>query len=465
MKLSLSNRFLKKVLLGTTIVNYLLLVTYICHLISIFLFENYTIFLLSVPAYIMSNSWLLLVGFFGFEGLLIFYYWWKNKNSSNISNPVESTIRESNSNEEMVLEDFDILSEDPFELEGIEEESFEPEIIPQRPPPIKSSSNIVYANSNNNIFRSTPQIDEAELEFDKLWEDAINHVKEATSNNKKKAGEPSELLTPKIIDKEISESQRNKFPPINRTSNQGNNERLNEFSRAIKSGDMKRSISGNDTSIIKVEHREFYNEIAMNNWIYENRADREKIGIYKPSIDESRFRQKDINYLIDSGVLYKLTIPFPLGSFPIYSINEFEDKKIIKNYLASICKKNRTSFAQKTISIVNYHDLGLDKKIWRLDFQIKNDIFGLIWISDFLIVDEQTNIYSLTFEKKKELKALLATAQLQFSNKESTAVIITDYNESKDLISSFTRNLGLGKATVLAVGEADFEKEFNNLLK
>ena len=80
MKLKISNNLLRKIIIGTTIFNCLLLVAYVCLLISATLFENYVIFIISIPAYIISDSWLLIIGLFGFESLLLLYYWIRNKN-------------------------------------------------------------------------------------------------------------------------------------------------------------------------------------------------------------------------------------------------------------------------------------------------------------------------------------------------------------------------------------------------
>ncbi|MHA1557442.1 MAG: hypothetical protein ACTSPM_10975, partial [Candidatus Heimdallarchaeota archaeon] len=79
MKFQLSKSTLKKLLTGTTIINYFVLITYVFLLISASSFSSHFVFLLSIPAYVLSRSWLLIVGLFGFEILLITYYWYKNK--------------------------------------------------------------------------------------------------------------------------------------------------------------------------------------------------------------------------------------------------------------------------------------------------------------------------------------------------------------------------------------------------
>ena len=91
MKFSLSIRTLKKILIGTTVINYIILVAYVFLVISVSFFESYAVFLLSLPAYVLSKSWLLVLGFFGFEGCLLLYYWYKNKNTVQSENLVETS--------------------------------------------------------------------------------------------------------------------------------------------------------------------------------------------------------------------------------------------------------------------------------------------------------------------------------------------------------------------------------------
>jgi len=299
------------------------------------------------------------------------------------------------------------------------------------------------------------------MEFDKLWEDAIEHVRSANSNDKKKAPESTPIVS---YDMTLSESLAQATPSSPKKKRAKKKEKNRTKNLKHLSQSLTPKIAVNNTkknySIIMDEHREFYNEVALNNWIYAKKADRERIGKFKIALDETRFREKDITYLFDAGVLFKLLVPHPNGSFCIYSIYEGENKKIINHYLADFCKKQKIAFSQKTISIVNYQELGLDKRIWRLDFQIRNEILGLIWISNFLISDDETKSYSLSFQKKKEVKALLAASQLQLSDRESKPLIITTFNEDVDTINSYIHSLGYGKAYVLAIGEENFEEEF-----
>jgi hypothetical protein len=431
-------------------------VAYIFLIVSITFFDSYAVFLLSLPAYILSKSWMLILGFFGFEGLLLVYYWYKNKNSIQTENLVETT--EIILDEDIFKENNEIFSESG---NSIEDHSIEEighleidlldeidEMIPVETP----------------LEQDNLELIEAEKEFDKLWEEAIDHVKSAY---KKKAGESLSVISSTEEENELNLQLTNN---ANRKKSIGNmpekSPRSNKTSRAVSvKSKLKRKKNLADVSLIKDHHREFYNEVAMNNWIYQRNSDRDRVGLYKLSLDETRFREKEISYLIDVGILHKLLIPFPSGSFVVFSLYEGEDKKIINNYLAKLCKRNGLKFTQKSIAFVNYTDLGLDRKNWRFDFHVNNSIVGLIWLSNFLIEDDQTRTVSIAYQQKKELKALLATAQINHSNKNMTALVITDYDSNKEIIENHIETIGFGQATIFAVGEQNFESQIMKELK
>ncbi|MGC9780487.1 MAG: hypothetical protein HZR80_14670 [Candidatus Heimdallarchaeota archaeon] len=463
MKIKLSSGTLKKILIGTTVINYILLVTYVFLLISASIGGNYTIFLLSVPAYILSNSWLLIVGFFGFEACLLFYYWMKTRNETqqeDLEGLTNTVITES----ELLDEDFDIFQDtDILENQAntvINEQNIpnsdainvENEMPNLRENPIEETNEI--------LIEENFEVIQAEKDFDRLWEEAIDHVKSAV--DKKKAGEPVSITPEETTRQEISFQSQNEH--ITKFTDNIEKQENRIHSRAIISKwKVKHKKSIANPSIIKDQHREFYNEIALNNWIFQKSSDRDRVGLFKTALDETRFREKDFKYLIEVGIIHKLLIPFPTGSFVVYAIQEKEDKKIIRNYIAKWCKKNNFNLTQKSIAFVNYSDLGLDRKNWRFDFQI-NNIIGLIWISDFLIRDDHTGTLSLAYHNKKELKALLAASQINFSNKELTAMIVTDYGYNIEEIERYIENIGFGQATILAVGDKRFEKQLKNAI-
>ncbi|NHJ32593.1 MAG: hypothetical protein FK732_07005 [Asgard group archaeon] len=456
MKFSLSIRTLKKILIGTTVINYIILVAYVFLIVSVTFFDNYAVFLLSLPAYVLSKSWLLILGFFGFEGCLLLYYWYKNKNTAQTENLAETS--QVILNEDVFIEDSDILAETES---SIDDSSFEE---------LQQSGLIASSEIDEMIPIETPieqnnlELNEAEKEFDRLWEDAINHVKSA---NKKKAGESLNIT---INTEEKSRSNPDLANDISNSETTDETivkeQKSNISSRAISAkSKLKRKKNVADVSLIKDHHREFFNEIALNNWIYQKQYDRERVGLYKLSLDETKFREKEIRYLIDAGILQKLLVPFPSGSFVIFSLYEDEDKKIIRNYLAKLCKRNGLRFTQKSIAFVNYSDLGLDRKNWRFDFHINNSVVGIIWLSNFLIEDDQTRTISLAYQQKKELKALLATAQINHTNKNMTAVIITDYDSNRDIIEKHIEDIGFGQASIFSVGEENFESQLMKELK
>lgn len=456
MKFSLSIRTLKKILIGTTVINYIILVAYVFLVISVSFFESYAVFLLSLPAYVLSKSWLLVLGFFGFEGCLLLYYWYKNKNTVQSENLEETS--QIILDEDVFNNDSELFSETENSISNIAIEEIErPEIEVEHE--IDGMTTVQAATAQDNF-----ELIEAEKEFDRLWEEAIDHV---SSAYKKKAGESLSVNT-KANEKNESaqEPTGDSSSSDTRRSISDTNHQSNKVSRAIiDKSKLKSKKNVGNVSLIKDQHREFYNEIALNNWIYQKNSDRERVGLFKLSLDETRFREKEFRYLIDAGILHKMLIPFPSGSFVIYSLYEGEDKKIIKNYLAKLCKHNGLSLTQKSIAFVNYSDLGLDRKNWRFDFHINNSVVGIIWLSNFLIEDDQTKTISLAFQQKKELKALLATAQINHSNRILTAIIITDYNYNKKLIKKHIENMGFGQATIFAVGEKSFESQIMKELK
>ncbi len=458
MKFQLSKGILKKLLAGTTIINYLVLVTYVFLLISASSFSSHFVFLLSIPAYVLSKSWLLIIGLFGFEILLITYYWYKNK--LNLSSENNSIVEIDEFTREVVFDETGNIGIESNNAELEIEEKQEIDFDVRSPPEEETVPYINTSTQRENNIETT----QLEMEFDKLWEDAIEHVRSANSNDKKKAQESTPLVS---YDMTLNESLTQATPKTHKKKRVKKKERTKARNFKHLSQSLTPKIAVNNTkknySIIRDEHREFYNEVALNNWIYAKKTDRERIGKYKIALDETHFREKDITYLFDAGVLLKLLVPHPQGAFCIYSIYEGEDKKIIKHYLADFCKNHKITFSQKTISIVNYQELGLDKRIWRLDFQLRNDILGLIWTSNFLVCDDQTKTYSLSFQKKKEIKALLAASQLQFTDRETIPLIITTFNEDTDTINNYIHTLGYGKAYVLAIGEENFEEEFLRL--
>ncbi|NHJ40663.1 MAG: hypothetical protein FK731_11570 [Asgard group archaeon] len=449
MKIKLSQSILRKILIGTIVFNSILLVTYVFLLISATLIENYTIFLLSIPAYIFSKSWLLILGLFGFEVCLIVYYWYKSKNRTSL---------ESNSDNEQsidILFDEELIQEEPIEQfnDIIDVESSSLEEITEYS---NLSSEIEIPQYDNQIIETNEEnsiLIKAEEEFDQLWKEAIDHVKKA--NNKKKAGESVDIIEndSKIKIEKESKKIKNSLRKFD----------LQNSSRAVISkSKIKQKKNLGNYSVIKNEHKEFYNELAINNWIYKNSLDRERVGLYKIALDETRFRENDILYLIENGIIFKIIIPFPSDPFIVYSIYESEDKKIICNYLAKFCKQNNLKFNQKSIAFVNYSELGLERKNWRFDFYINNSIVGLIWVSNFLIEDTLGNNFSIAYNNKKSLKALLAASQIHLSDKKLIGMIIIDYNFNARIVKSYIDQLGYGQLQILAIGEKNFE---NKLLK
>jgi hypothetical protein len=458
MKFKLSRDLLRKLLIGTTVFNIILLITYVFLLISASFLENYFIFILSIPAFVFSKSWLLITGLFGVEICLLIYYWYKNKKTA----PVETS-----NNEEIIQSIFD---EELIETDLIESIKTEPETIIE--PTVVQESVIVTSdeleNEEDNILdifeedlqEKTPVLTKAEQEFELLWKEAIEHVKLAStkkktggSDNLKKSEIPAETAEFHEQSKVKAKSSSKDISPLQFD--------IEAPSRAvIPKSKIKPKRNNNNYSLIKDEHREFYNELAINNWIYKNSSDRERIGLYKLALDETRFREKNIQYLLEAGIIYKLVLPFHNGAFVVYAISENEDKKIIGNYLAKFCKQNNLTYNQKSIAFVNYSELGLDQKNWRFDFYINNSIVGVIWISNFLIEDNQSPHHTLAYKNKKTLQALLATSQINFTNKFLTPLIITDYGYNAREIKRYLDKEGYGQAEILAIGEKKFEQRF-----
>ena len=473
MKLRISESKLRKAVIGTTVFNGLLLVTYIFHLITLMVNETYTLFILSLPSYLLSRSWLLLIGLFGLESLLLVYYWFKSKNApSTRETQAEATLPET----------FDIdklLEEDNEQLDLVENEALtsretitdsnnpEPDYRPIEQEPLQDEPSQepleVYQSALDEMDTDDPTI---ELEFDKLWEEAIKHVRSAAI--KKKAGLMQTSEKPKPIEAKpvrplVARSMK-EFTGKKTIAKDSSLE--NPLSRAlIRKSKLKPKQLVFNPSLIRDEHREFYNEIALNNWIYRDSHDRKRVGIFKTALDETRFQEVDISYLFEAGVLHKLLIPFPSGAFMVYSINADEDKKIVRNILAKLCKQHNVILGRKNVAFVNYADLGVERKDWRFDFTIDQRFLSMIWISNFLVEDDFTATYSLSFQHKKELKALFAATQVLANSHQFQPMIITDYSCNKQIIQNHIEQQGFGQAIILPFGEKPFLKQFLGLLK
>jgi hypothetical protein len=490
-KIKISVKTLRKILVGTTIINYLLLGTFIFLLLSATTVNNYTVFLLSVPAYVLSRSWLLLVGLFGFEGLLLVYYWMKIKQGV----PVE----EKETDTQLTLGDnaaFDnlatLLSHDYDESTAVEPSSVhdedrlsENEIEQQ----IRQFSERVISAAGQEQETPTAEEDpfedlEADFEFDRLWEEAIDHVKLAGKKkasgeqrvNKRDDRETSVEQPAKRAANQPTQKKSAKHKTTDRSSSQRTQERPSgkpSINRPLKD-QSNRAYSTNppgtaatsqkNPSIIKEEHKQLYNEIAMNNWIYERKADRERVGQYKIALDETRFREKNLEYLFEGNILFKLDVPFPSGAFNIFTLFAEEDKKIIRTYLARQCSKQKLALKQKTIAFQNYQDFSLRQQRWRFDLYIPDVLLGLILTSNFLLLDSGTNKTALTLAAREQIKALLAACQLQFDTKELTAMIITDTVAHAALLEKHLHRQGFGQAAVLAFGHQQFPQQFEQFL-
>ena len=299
MKLRISESKLRKAVIGTTVFNGLLLVTYIFHLITLMVNETYTLFILSLPSYLLSRSWLLLIGLFGLESLLLVYYWFKSKNApSTRETQAEATLPETFDIDEL-------LEEDNEQLDLVENEALtsretitdsnnpEPDYRPIEQEPLQDEPSQepleVYQSALDEMDTDDPTI---ELEFDKLWEEAIKHVRSAAI--KKKAGLMQTSEKPKPIEAKpvrplVARSMK-EFTGKKTIAKDSSLE--NPLSRAlIRKSKLKPKQLVFNPSLIRDEHREFYNEIALNNWIYRDSHDRKRVGIFKTALDETRFQE------------------------------------------------------------------------------------------------------------------------------------------------------------------------------
>lgn len=496
MKFSLNSRAQRIILISTTIINYLLLIAYILLLISSFVVDSYILFLFSIPAYLLNNSWIFLLLFFIIEILIMTYGWLKQRARTQLSVtdddfeslfddqelfPEEEEANEVLENEELaVWESFssdhgqqtellEPLNSEPVSPQQGGEEDESQSLLPPTEAPLDSSSHsseafskednttptgTVISPSTSDPFNIPPEKEislEEELAFDKLWQEAIDQVSRASQSN-----ESTSSFTTADGKRITHQEEKDEEAPSQPTPN------IDELvsTKAVEKGDLKIT-----PSLLKDEHREFFNEIALNSWIYARQADRKRVGIFKTALDETRFTEKDFDYLISAGILLKLIIPFPNGSFVIYTLYDNQDVKIVKDYFFKLCKRKQLTISPKTKEFNDHQSLGLEKKSWRFDFEINKQVVGVFWLTPHFLESDSIGNYSLTYSTRAEFKALMATVQLDYPKNHGMAVIITDYQENVGRIENYIQAQGLGIAKVLAIGEQNFQKQFLKMIE
>ncbi|MBD3189918.1 MAG: hypothetical protein GF308_04715 [Candidatus Heimdallarchaeota archaeon] len=496
MKFSLNPRAQRIILISTTVINYLLLLAYIFLLISSFVVDSYIIFLFSIPAYLLNNSWLFLILFFIVEILVMVYGWLKQRKRTQLAMTDEDfhslfdeqelvLDEEEGENSELgeeELPNWELFSSDnsqqtellePLHLEPIptnQEEGNQSPLSPteasldssqssQSPEACSqedsaSQTGTIISSNVSDPFNISPEEQislEEELAFDKLWQEAIEQVSRASNSNQTN---PSFTTADgKPITQQEDKDEEASYPPI------PNIEELVSTSMVEKE---QLKIT---PSLLKEEHREFFNEIALNSWIYARSADRKRVGIFKTALDETRFTEKHFDYLMSAGILIKMIIPFPNGPFVIYTLYENQDVKIVKDYFFKFCKKHQLSIFPKTKEFNDHQALGLEKKSWRFDFEINKAIVGAFWLTPHFLESDSIGNYSLTHSTRAEFKALMATVQLDYPKNQGIAVIITDYQENIGRIEDYIQGQGLGTAKVLAIGEQNFQKQFLKVIE
>jgi hypothetical protein len=318
-------------------------------------------------------------------------------------------------------------------------------------------------NLDSNSSTNKPTINEkvSEKEFEKKMDDALKYVDFSNFEHKKQSLQDKKKETNWFSGK----GEPIDISSLNKKQSENDNRLQKKHSRAMVKKDRTETASlAKVPSILKVEHKELYDEISLNNWIYYSQAAREKLGIYKPALDETRFREKDISYLLEARIIFKILLPHPTGEILIYSIQPNEGKKIIQIYLSRIAKNNNYELQQKTVNIKDYQHFSLDRKSWRFDFYVPKLILGKIWLTNFLLEDTGTDEVTLTYQSREEVKALLATTQIHFEQEELIPIIITDYQENGQIIEEVIEKMELGNVNVLLLSDKKFEKRFLKLL-
>ncbi|NHJ47688.1 MAG: hypothetical protein FK733_07870 [Asgard group archaeon] len=406
----LKRNYTKILLIGVFIFNIVILLSFIVYLLIQIDFLPNSLFILTLPVELLSNNLLLVIFLLIFEGLVIGYNWYKNKKGTKIN---------SKSDEEEIK--FDFLLDD--NEEDIEIDSHQSHLVTKD-----------HSNTSGN---------------DGFWEESLpiveidSHPQQIDISYEAIQGENTVILDEEDID--LSPG----FLAVNENLLTTN---LNEKSEVIKTKD---SLSDQQFAI--------YQNIVSNEWFYEKADDRDRIGFDNNAINESNITLSDLNFLIKIGLVYKLNITHPTGSFHVITSNPNIESTIIETTIRRICRKRRIKTKKRKFDFQNWKEFGIIKRIWQFELELPqfNTLISIFSNNEF---EKSDSGLSMKQEAKEKLKALIAASTLKLKG-EGNALVITNGKENKDLIKLCIKSTGWGKASILDFSSKDFISKFSEFLK
>jgi len=350
---------------------------------------------LTIPLDLLSHSYLFVFLILAIESLIIFYFWYKNKKQSK----------------------FQRNSNDPINNSDIFDE------------------NDLFNNFEESNEQNIKNVERSIFEDELFWDDIRNNNSEISEKPGEiiALGKEDSELTPEFLEMDDNLVDINSKIHLNLKSN---NDVFNPRNK------------NNKTGINDLQYA-FYQKIISLGWLYEKHTDRNRIGFERDSIDESNFSLSDLNKLIQAKMVFKKSIPYPMGAFTVYTADNDIEIDIIRDIIRRILRKNRLKMIIRKIEFINWCEFGLLKKTWQFDFEIISPpIIGSIWDSKAFTLNPETNTYDISQIKKDELKALIAAATLKLKE-EGLAVIITTNKEYTNIIKKFIKNTGWGDVEVI----------------
>jgi hypothetical protein len=393
----------KAIIIGIFAFNLLLLISFTIDLFIQFGFLPESLSILALPIALMSNKFIIVVFLLIIEGVLVGFSWYKISKSSKLK-------QES--------------SEDDFKFDFLLDEE-------------KSNVNSETIQNHEELtIENENYLDDESIEinFD-INPQRVDITYQATPSENVAVLDDDDIdLSPNFLSK---------------------NDKLiyTEIKERIDIGKTKDSVTDQQFAI--------YQTIVNSEWFYCNTLDRDRIGLDNNALNESNITLSDLNLLVKIGLVYRLKISHPTGSFQVLTSNPNIEKKIVETLIRRNCRKRRIKTKQRKVNFPNWKEFGLSKSNWQFNIEIPQFSIVMTFFGDNAF---DKNSCNLKHNYKEELKALIATACLKMKA-DGTAIIITTSKERKESIKQLLKNTGWGNAFILDYSSKDFETKFNNLTK
>ena len=206
-----------------------------------------------------------------------------------------------------------------------------------------------------------------------------------------------------------------------------------------------------------------YRNIVKIDWLYEKKADKQRIGFDNYSVDESNISYSDLSKLMKCGMVFKQKITHPKGSFLVYTANPEVEPVIIQQFIMDYLRKNRLKIFSRRITFQNWQEFGISKETWQFDFEVQSPpLIGCIW-GDDAFQSSPNHSFQILSEKKEELKALIATATLKLNN--GQAILILNNTPHLKTVQKFMKSVAWGDLVLLDFSNPTFYKSFNKLIQ